>query len=1041
MTTIAIPPLPFKVKTVVSWAGEEDGDLGFMENEIVEVYSIVDESWWSGKLRRNNAEGIFPKDYVAILEDKLNHSMSSLSLQDTRSTPTKQYDNDYNGRRSAGGNTPLGGSYPRMKNNFANDSIDYDAIDQSFEQLQQGYEDGGRYGKPYTPTKNNVRSSKYMLSSMNHPKNKLTYQQQEELLRQKEKEIEYFKAMQQQQSYHVKPKVSMDNKRLSFQHVQSSPDVIGKQQQQQHYQQLDYNSPMSMKSPSYIDVSHTSKQAFNTTIDNAYLPDEYSNTPTKSQKRASVSKEHDILQEYEEIARKKAQLEMELERLRQVEKAANKIAEMKSPIQKDNYSIDSYGTDASKKFSSKDDLSKKLSRFATDEYDDDDNDNDVRRNHRSPSPRDESPPPPPPPKHTKPAYHYDEFNRSGNINGESKVPFDADDFRISTASQSKMDEDAYLKLSLRQEELKNSIKSLQSDVLNLSELSATSAGSFYRHKFEKGFQESIQLKPSVNSRKDDDFKNDELDKKSEVMEAVFQDKKSKPNIFQKLLRKNTEELNPIERKIQKLNEIDWATFKQDINRMNSLTSHDKQNRTKRVVRQDGGLIIKPLDYISEINTNETVGSDDVLDLRNVQYSRIDTFVLSYDLSHDLNEFISDISTKFHLRVVDQIRGILTHLCKFEIIEEPSKILQVKPKLAEVQKAGKVTIYQLNYIFKKILDALRIPCEVVLGFWKKPNEFYHNEQYVVNHCWLSVLVDNNFRIMDIYNFKNPSICNLRQDKTNEFYFLAEPLSVVSTHIPCIIDLQHVMPPIDPNIAFYLPRTYSGFYKSDLSFKNFNNALTRLHDLELFELELSIPHDVELFTLVKTSKITSNELSLCQIKWVNHKRVAKIKAVLPENESVGVLQIFAGAKGLQKHFDNIHELAIVIPLMHQGISKQTKFVQKFPTVQSQRNDLYIVKPQTSKIIANNLYNFEIEQYPSTGVNSGSGLMNQDFKLVIESPSGKYLKLSKEDMTKPYGTYSLNMKCHETGMYRGLVIGDSGNSWYVFAQWECVQGTVTN
>ena len=206
------------------------------------------------------------------------------------------------------------------------------------------------------------------------------------------------------------------------------------------------------------------------------------------------------------------------------------------------------------------------------------------------------------------------------------------------------------------------------------------------------------------------------------MEAVFQDKKSKPNIFQKLLRKNTEELNPIERKIQKLNEIDWATFKQDINRMNSLTSHDKQNRTKRVVRQDGGLIIKPLDYISEINTNETVGSDDVLDLRNVQYSRIDTFVLSYDLSHDLNEFISDISTKFHLRVVDQIRGILTHLCKFEIIEEPSKILQVKPKLAEVQKAGKVTIYQLNYIFKKILDALRIPCEVVLGFWKNLMNF-------------------------------------------------------------------------------------------------------------------------------------------------------------------------------------------------------------------------------------------------------------------------------------------------------------------------------
>ena len=90
---------------------------------------------------------------------------------------------------------------------------------------------------------------------------------------------------------------------------------------------------------------------------------------------------------------------------------------------------------------------------------------------------------------------------------------------------------------------------------------------------------------------------------------------------------------------------------------------------------------------------------------------------------------------------------------------------------------------------------------------------------------------------------------------------------------------------------------------------------------------------------------------------------------------------------------------------------------------------------------MYNFEIEQYPSKGLNSGSGLMNQDFKLVIESPSGKYFKLNKEDYSKPYGLYSLNIKCQEMGLYRGLVIGDSGTSWYVFAQWECIGSTVAN
>jgi len=358
----------------------------------------------------------------------------------------------------------------------------------------------------------------------------------------------------------------------------------------------------------------------------------------------------------------------------------------------------------------------------------------------------------------------------------------------------------------------------------------------------------------------------------------------------------------------------------------------------------------------------------------------------------------------------------------------------------VLQQGEATIYQINYLLKKVLDALRVPSEIVLGFWKKPNEFYHNEQYVINHCWLSVLIENQFLILDTFCFKNGSVSNIRNHPRgfNEYHFLTKPLNIVSTHIPSVIDLQHILPPVDQNIAFHLPRAYSGYYRSNLGFRNFNNALTRLKDLEFFELELNIPVDIELFTLVKTSKVTTNELSLCQIKWINNKRVAKIKALLPENESIGVLQIFAGPKGLQKHFDNIHELAIVIPLYHTGIYKPCKFVPKYPTVQSQNNDLYIKVPQTSRIQAKNSYNFEIEQYPAGGLSSGSGLMNHDFKIVIESPSGKYYKLSKADHSKPFGTYECNIKCQEVGLYRGLVIGDSGNSWYVFGQWDCVAGS---
>lgn len=100
------------------------------------------------------------------------------------------------------------------------------------------------------------------------------------------------------------------------------------------------------------------------------------------------------------------------------------------------------------------------------------------------------------------------------------------------------------------------------------------------------------------------------------MESIFQDKKSRhPNIFKKFLgKKGSEEVNAIEKKLVVEQDVDWAKMKMDLNRMNSLTSQDKQARTRRIVREEGSLIVKPLDYVSDINTNETVGDLDSDDL-------------------------------------------------------------------------------------------------------------------------------------------------------------------------------------------------------------------------------------------------------------------------------------------------------------------------------------------------------------------------------------------------------------------------------------------
>ena len=109
--------------------------------------------------------------------------------------------------------------------------------------------------------------------------------------------------------------------------------------------------------------------------------------------------------------------------------------------------------------------------------------------------------------------------------------------------------------------------------------------------------------------------------------------------------------------------------------MNSLTSQDKQSRTRRIVREEGSLIVKPLDYISEINTNETIGdleSPSSFDVSDIPFKNIESFIEKYEMSTDLNELISDINVKLNSSKLNQVRCLLLHLCKYHIIEEAGK---------------------------------------------------------------------------------------------------------------------------------------------------------------------------------------------------------------------------------------------------------------------------------------------------------------------------------------------------------------------------------
>lgn len=880
---MSLAHFPFRAKTTVSWPGEEDGDLGFMEGEIIEVYLEVDESWWSGRLRRNGAEGIFPKDYVVAM-DSVPGTPGGSRGASAPSSPQK----GAAAAVAAAAASPYGllpgatASAPALIAKSAGRT--------------------GATAPPAAPSMPAGAPAAYGRSS-------------------------------QSPQGGVNKSGSMSN--LASGPVGDFPGLVH---------------------------SHT-VGLFGRRGDGA--------------RAAAHARIYEVADH--EIAEKRRQLERELEQLKVLERqrACGDAAGLYVSV----HSL----RDA-------DDLGAKLAR---------DNDDDD----------DEAPPPPP-----KRVVYDDEF-RFGEF-GLSQAPH----------------------------ELRSLVKLLQSDVLNLSELSATSAGSFMRHKWERAATKGDRVDAAAlaaSGTASGTASGNASGVSSADVASVFESSKP-PNIFRKLLPKKPE--NALEQKLatHRLDdgEVHWTTYKADLNRTNLLTTQTKQARTKRIVRSERLLIVKPLEFVSDINLNEVAGDDAVADgpvLSAAMAARAEQLAARYPVALDLNEFIGDVGARLAALPAAQVKAVLLRLCKFGVAREEGAISQQKPRLALLMAAGAGTVYQLNYVFKKMLDALGIALELVVGFWKRPNEFYHDEHFVANHCWLLVLLAERFLMVDLYNYKMGAECNL--EGPNDFYCLAPPLHLVLTHLPQLIEMQHVVPPVDQNIAFYLPRMYSGFYNSRLRFRNFNNALTRLADLEIFELELELPCDVELFALVKTSRCTTHDLTLCQVMWVDGTRVAKIKALLPEHDEIGVLQVFAGPKGRQRQFDNIHELAAVVPLYHSGTYRACRFVARFPTVHAQNNDLYVKQPQTATVIVRNAYNFEVLQHPLRGVNSGLGIMNRDLRLVVELPSGKYYKLVPHDPGQPSGTHAANIKCTELGLYRGLVIGDTGASWYVFAQWECVAGVVKN
>ncbi|KAI5799171.1 hypothetical protein DFH27DRAFT_483110 [Peziza echinospora] len=60
---------PCLCRAIYSWGGENRGDLGFVEGDLIECLNAGDGQWWVGRLKRNRMVGEFPSNFVEIVDE------------------------------------------------------------------------------------------------------------------------------------------------------------------------------------------------------------------------------------------------------------------------------------------------------------------------------------------------------------------------------------------------------------------------------------------------------------------------------------------------------------------------------------------------------------------------------------------------------------------------------------------------------------------------------------------------------------------------------------------------------------------------------------------------------------------------------------------------------------------------------------------------------------------------------------------------------------------------------------------------------------
>ncbi|EAW14766.1 putative SH3 domain protein (Cyk3) [Aspergillus clavatus NRRL 1] len=433
--------------------------------------------------------------------------------------------------------------------------------------------------------------------------------------------------------------------------------------------------------------------------------------------------------------------------------------------------------------------------------------------------------------------------------------------------------------------------------------------------------------------------------------------------------------------------VDWVQVRRDVNRASSPSRNERIERAERCQMMDHPVIYAVEELHETTEGDESIDGLPISEPTNFNAANLNLVDKSARFVNSLPPMTNPMSLaqgyvcRPYKSDVQRLRAIFTWVSEKIAWDEP--VEEIGVDLKRILQTRRGSPQEVAFLVKEMCTAVGLHADVVQGFLKSPGELFELDSLSrPNHWWNAVLVDGEWRIIDcsLASPTNPmrnQFVTTNSAAAESWYFLARPLEICYTHVPLYPEEQHICPPVSPDVLLALPAACPPYFKMNLQFPDYDTSLVRIEGLEVLQIRLLVPPDVECAAEVEAPAFArdadgdffeSGEIvrkrALVQPDWVGGQKRFTVKAVLPGDEGQGTVKIYAGKKGLMHSSKDIpHPLALALPIIHAGDNPPYEFVLRHPTPHAQRHDLYIIQPQCAKLAVNNTFVFAVRQHPSS------------------------------------------------------------------------------